>query len=112
MRRRSYKRQRKRTETIKPIHKRKRLTTSKLAMWFILLNCTVVEAYSMAAMWHFGDLSQLYALIGAVVGQSLTYVSYNIKSCKENSSGGITYDTVMNGTPDNSSTTNDSDICG
>lgn len=113
MERKSYKRQRKRTDTIKPIHKRKRMTTSKAAMWFIFLNCTVVEIYSMAAMWHFGDLSPLYALLGAVVGQSLTYISYNNKACRENSRGGITYESAINGTYDQSSTVdNSSDICG
>ena len=108
-----YKRQRKRTETIKPIHKRKRMTTSKCAMWFIFLNCTVVEIYSMAAMWHFGDLSPLYALLGAVVGQSLTYISYNNKACRENSRGGITYESAINGTYDQSNAVDSSsDVCG
>ena len=113
MKSKSYKRQRKRTDTIEPIIKRKRMTTSKLAMWFIFLNCTVVEVYSMAAMWHFGDLSPLYALLGAVVGQSLTYISYNNKACRENSRGGITYESAINGTYDQSSTVdNNSDVCG
>ena len=92
---------------------RKRITTSKLAMWFILINCVVIELYSMAAMWHFGDLSALYALLGAVVGQSLTYISYNNKSCRENSRGGITYESAINGTYDQSSTVDSSsDVCG
>lgn len=91
---------------------RKRITTSKLAMWFILINCVAIELYSMAAMWHFGDLSALYALLGAVVGQSLTYISYNNKSCRENSRGGITYETAMSEPIDTDNSESNDDVCG
>jgi hypothetical protein len=74
-------------------------------MWFIFCNCTAIELYSMVAMWHFADLSALYALIGAVVGESITYISYNVKACRENTRGGITYDTAIN-------SMNDDNICG
>lgn len=75
-------------------------------MWFIFCNCTAVEIYSMVAMWHFADLSALYALIGAVIGESITYISYNVKACRENTQGGITYETAM------ADYTNDSNIYG
>ena len=93
-------------------HYRKRITTSKLAMWFILMNCVIIEIYSMAAMWHFGDLSALYALLGAVVGQSITYISYNNKSCRENSRGGITYETAMSEPTNTDNSESNNDICG
>lgn len=63
----------------------------------IVVNCTIVELYSMVAMWHFGDLSALYSLIGAVVGESIAYVSYCGKAKKENTKGGITYEMAMQG---------------
>lgn len=74
--------------------KKKKLTTSKLAMYFIFLNCSIVEIYSMVAMWFFSDLSPLYSLIGAVLGESVAYISYCAKAAKENTVGGITYETA------------------
>ena len=42
-------------------------SVAKIALGYIFLSCTVVQIYSMAAMWHFADLSALYSLIGATV---------------------------------------------
>lgn len=75
--------------------KKKRLQFSKICMWMIFINCTIVELYSMVAMWHFADLSPLYSLIGAVIGESLAYISYCAKSSKENVKGGITYEMAL-----------------
>lgn len=58
----------------------KKRTTTKVLMYFILLNCTVVEVYSMIAMVVVGDLSSLYSLIGAVVSESISYAIYCCKS--------------------------------
>lgn len=68
---------------------------SKLGMWYIFLSCTVVQIYSMAAMWHFADLSPLYALIGATVGEGLTYYAYTAKAKAENTTGGIVYENSL-----------------
>lgn len=68
---------------------------SKICMWAIFINCTLIEAYSMVAMWRFADLSPLYSLIGAVVGESIAYISYCAKSGKENTKGGITYELAI-----------------
>lgn len=70
-------------------------STSKMAMWYIFLSCTAVQIYSMVAMWHFGDLSALYSLIGATVGEAIAFCSYEAKSAKENSKGGIVHDMAM-----------------
>lgn len=75
--------------------KKKKIQTSKLAMAFIFINCTFIEIYSMIAMWYFADLSALYSLIGAVLGESVAYISYCAKAKKENTKGGITYDLAM-----------------
>ena len=75
--------------------KKKKIQTSKLAMAFIFLNCTFIEVYSMVAMWYFADLSPLYSLIGAVLGESIAYISYCAKAKKENTKGGITYEMAM-----------------
>lgn len=75
--------------------RKKKMEFGKLCFLLIVANCTAVELYSMIAMWHFGDLSALYSLIGAVVGESIAYVSYCAKAKKENTRGGITYDMAM-----------------
>ena len=84
--------QRKRKNELKSINKlyrktnskrdeiRKKRTTTKILMYFILINCSVVEIYSMIAMYTLSDLSALYSLIGAVVGESISYAIYCCKS--------------------------------
>ena len=62
------------------IERKKKRTTIKVFMYFILLNCTIVEAYSMFVMYQLKDLSALYSLIGAVVGESISYAIYCLKS--------------------------------
>lgn len=70
-------------------------STAKLAMAYIFASCTAVQIYSMAAMWHFADLSALYSLIGATVGEVISYCAYAAKSAKENAKGGIVHDMAM-----------------
>lgn len=90
-------------KTIRPVKKKRRKKKKefgKIALLLIIFNCAIVEAYSMVAMWHFGDLTALYSLIGAVVGASIAYVAYCGKSAKENTRGGITYELAMQGQPE------------
>lgn len=68
---------------------------SKMGMWYIFISCTAVQIYSMAAMWHFADLSPLYALIGATVGEGITYYAYTAKAKAENTTGGIVYENSL-----------------
>ena len=42
------------------------------------------------------DFTPLVALIGAVVGEVFSYAIYSLKSTKENTVGGIVYDSVIN----------------
>lgn len=74
---------------------RKPPATSKLALAYIFLCGTVVQVYSMFAMWHFGDLSAMASLIGATVGEAIAYCAYAAKSTRENTTGGITYEMAM-----------------
>ena len=55
-------------------------TTTKKLMYLILINCTVVELYSMIIMAVLHDLTPLYSLIGAVIGESFSYAVYCTKS--------------------------------
>ena len=70
-------------------------SVAKIALGYIFLSCTVVQIYSMAAMWHFADLSALYSLIGATVGETIAYCAYAAKSAKENTKGWIVHDMAM-----------------
>lgn len=80
---------------------KKKLQTSKLFLFLIFINCTCVEAFSMwityksIVLTSMVDFSALTALIGAIVGESLSYLIYNHKAAKENTKGGITYDIAM-----------------
>lgn len=63
--------------------RRKKFTTTKFFMYFILINCTIIEIYSMVTMYLLQDLSALYSLIGAVVGEGISYAIYCAKSFNE-----------------------------
>lgn len=69
-----------------------KISTTKLVMLFIFLNCTAVEVYSMWVMVEMQDISGLYALITAVVGETMSFLIYALKSTKENTEGGIVYE--------------------
>lgn len=75
--------QRNRKRNTKKDNIRAKRTTTKVLMYFILINCTVVEIYSMIAMYLLADLSALYSLIGAVIGESIAYAIYCCKSFHE-----------------------------
>ena len=62
---------------------KKRVTTTKVFMWFIFINCAVIEIYSMYAMFVLGDLSALNALIGAVIGEAMAFAVYCAKAYNE-----------------------------
>lgn len=74
---------------------REKLSFSKMAFIFMITNCTIIEIYALAAMFYFGDLSSLSTLITSVVGECISFVAYEYKSMKENSSDGIVYETAM-----------------
>ncbi len=74
---------------------KKKLQFSKLMLLFLLVNCTVIEVFAMAAMWFMQDLSPLVALIGAVCTETISVCAYFIKSAQENSVGGITHDLAV-----------------
>lgn len=89
---------------------KKPLTFGKIALIFLLINCTVIEAYSMIVMFIFKDLSPLTVLISSVVGECIGLISYNIKSQKENTGPngeGITYAMALKDENQNESTFKD-----
>lgn len=74
---------------------RKKIPTSKLIAIYLFIILNIVLTFSMISMWSFHDLSYLGILISDVAAQVITYMIYMVKSTKENTSGGITYEMAM-----------------
>lgn len=83
----------------------KKPSTSKVLIIFLFANCTAIEIFSCFILFKAVqisalnslsvDFSPLTALIGAVVTEAIGYAIYAIKSLKENSKGGIVYETAL-----------------
>ena len=59
---------------------KKKLETSKFFMYLIIINCSIIEIYSMWIMVHFADLSSLSTLMCAVIAESLSFAVYCAKA--------------------------------
>ena len=80
-------------------------TTTKLLIAFLFISCTAIElftGYITIKSFHLAeingispDLTPLITLIGAVVGEVVSFAIYAVKSTKENQQGGIVYDLAM-----------------
>lgn len=83
----------------------KKLSWSKILLIFLFLNFLALEIfiggitfYSLsiaAAIGAMPDLAPLLTLIGAILGQTISYGVYIAKSKAENTEGGIIYETAM-----------------
>lgn len=84
-----------------PKAQRKNLTTSKFLMLFLFISCSAIEIFTMYAIikgmnMGFGiDFTPLTMLITAVVAEVIGFSVYSLKSMKENTKGGIIYQTAM-----------------
>lgn len=86
-------------------HPRKKISTTKLLIAFLFLNCTAIEIFTgwaivqsfvLAKTLGFSvDFAPLVTLISAVVGEVIGYAIYSIKSTKENTKGGIVYESAL-----------------
>ena len=82
-----------------------KISTSKLLILFLFINCTIIELFTGFVTLKSLDLTTLtmanpdftplVALIGAVVSEVVGYAVYSLKSAKENTAGGITYEAAM-----------------
>jgi hypothetical protein len=82
-----------------------KISTSKLLIIFLFINCTIIELFTGFVTLKSLDLTTLtmanpdftplVALIGAVVSEVVGYAVYALKSAKENTAGGITYEAAM-----------------
>ena len=78
---------------------KKKLEFGKVGLILILLDCLIIQGFSMWIMVYLADVSNLSALIGiaiALIGEVGALVSYNRKSQAENTVGGIVYESFMN----------------
>ena len=90
-----------------------KLTTTKLLILFLFINCTIIELFtgwatiqSIQLALQTGlapDFTPLVTLIGTVVGEVIGFAVYAIKSIKENTVGGIVYDSALNNNNNNES---------
>ena len=88
-------------EEKREMRKPKKMSTTKLLVGFLFVNCTIVElftgwatAQSLKISYMTGnpmDFSPLVTLIGAVVTEVMGFAVYAIKATKENTANGITY---------------------
>lgn len=92
---------------------RLKVNTTKLVMAYIIINCTIVEIYSMWVMVKLQDISGLYTLITSVIGETIAFLVYAVKSTKENTQGGIIYEKMkLENTPPPSKENTNSDGVG
>ena len=86
--------------------KRNKIANSKILVWFLFINCTIIEIFTilvtikefrllaLGLMFNL-DLQPLIALISTVVAEVIGFSVYSLKSVKENTEGGIVYETAM-----------------
>ena len=100
-----FEKQKKVFEEKKNFFKQKKISTSNLLILFMFLNCTAIEIFTgwvtiqsialVSTTMMMPDFSPLVTLIGAVVSEVIGFAIYSIKATKENTKGGIVYDTAM-----------------
>lgn len=80
------------------------LTMSKKALIFLFISCTFIEIFTAwvtvqslrlaLIMGIMPDFTPLVTLIGTVVGEVIALAAYYAKATKENTKGGITYESA------------------
>lgn len=85
--------------------KKDKIANSKLLIWFLFINCTIIELFTIWVICRelnlaaegilSPDLSPLMALITTVVAEVIGFGIYALKSTKENTEGGIVFETAM-----------------
>ncbi|MGN1014728.1 MAG: hypothetical protein ACI4PM_05165 [Butyricicoccus sp.] len=75
--------------------KHKKLCFSKVGIVLSFLLYTELIVFGQAAMWHFGDLSSLDNLWLYALPPIIALLGYFLKATKENTCGGIVYETAM-----------------
>lgn len=79
---------------------RKKLTTTKFLMLFLFISCSAIEFFTIfltfkAISLGYVDFSALQSLITAVVAEVVGFAVYSFKSLRQNTEGGIVYQTAI-----------------
>lgn len=85
--------------------KNKKIPTSKKLILFLFFNCTLIELFTAwvtikslflaETLLITPDFTPLVSLIGAVMSEVIGYAVYAVKSAKENSQGGIVFESAV-----------------
>ena len=70
-------------------------STSKIVLIVSALFCVEILIFCQYMIVETGDTNALYAMVGALVSFVPVIIGYMVKSTKENTSGGIVYETAM-----------------
>ena len=83
----------------------KKISTTKILISFLFINCTLLELFTgwvtvenLILARDFGvaiDFTPLVTLIGIVLGEVFGFAVYAAKATKENTCGGIQYETAI-----------------
>ena len=86
--------------------KLKKIPTTKKLMFFLFVNCTLIELFTgwvtiqnLILVREVGtvlDFTPLVTMIGAILGAAIDVAAYFAKSAKENTKGGIIYEAALN----------------
>lgn len=70
-------------------------STSKIVLIVSALFCVEILIFCQYMIVKTGDTNALYAMVGTLVSFAPVIIGYMVKSTKENTSGGIVYETAM-----------------
>jgi len=70
-------------------------STSKIVLIVAALLCVEILFFCQWMIVRTGDTNALYAMVGVIVSLSTIVIGYFVKSTKQNTVGGITYETAM-----------------
>lgn len=83
----------------------KKISCTKLIILFLFINCTFIEIFTgwvtiqnILLARDFGialDFTPLVTLVGAIVSEVLGFAVYALKAAKENTKGGIVYESAL-----------------
>lgn len=78
----------------------KKLSASKFLMLFLFVSCSAIEFFTIFLTFKtvnlgYIDFSALQSLITAVVAEVVGFAIYALKSTKENTVGGVVYQTAL-----------------
>lgn len=70
-------------------------STSKIVLIVAALLCVEILIFCQWMIVKTGDTNSLYAMVGVIMSLASIVLGYFVKSTKQNTAGGITYETAM-----------------